>query len=205
MKMRATRTTDARTLKNLLNTVKKARVSVGWIGEMARIAYIQEYGANLKGGQPYMVDKAGYMTFVSKNSKLGRLAMKAHTSGTGNVKVRRKNRYNPKGGIVGIGVTKAKRLPARFLLLHTRENNQGEWKEFATELGKKVATGKANWLAGMEVLGERIKTDIQSEISAGQPPRNTALTAMRKGFNHPLESNSNKLRREIYIDAEVEQ
>lgn len=203
--MKIKRTVNKKVLQNLLNTVKKARVSVGWQGDLAQIAYIQEYGANLKGGQPYMVDNDGYMTFLRKNSRLGKLAMKAGQHlGTGNVKVRRKNVPNPKSKIAGLGVTKPTRLPARFLLLHTQEDNQGAWKEMAGELGKKVAQGKADWHGAMMTLGDRIKTDIQAEISAGQTPRNTILTAMRKGFNHPLESQKNQLRREIRVISEVE-
>ena len=204
--MKIKRTVNKEAMKNLLNTLKKARVSVGWQGDLAQIAYIQEYGANLKGGQPYMVDNEGYMTFLRKNSRLGKLAMKAgQHMGSGNVKVRRKNVPNPRSKISGLGVTKATRLPARFLLLHTQEDNQQSWKDFAGELGKKVVQGKANWKEAMETLGDRIKTDIQAEISAGQPPRNTPLTAMRKGFNHPLESQKNQLRREIRVISEVEQ
>lgn len=203
--MKIYRHVNKKAMENLLNTVKKARVSVCWTGDLAQIAYIQEYGANLKGGQPYMVDNDGYMTFLRKNSRLGKLAMKAGQHlGTGNVKVRRKNIPNPKSKIAGLGVTKPTRLPARFLLLHTQEDNRNDWKEFAGELGKKVAQGKANWKGAMETLGDRIKTDIQAEISAGQPPRNTMLTAMRKGFNHPLESQKNQLRREIRVISEVE-
>lgn len=203
--MKIKRTVNKEAMKNLLNTLKKARVSVGWQGDLAQIAYIQEYGANLKGGQPYMVDNDGYMTFLRKNSRLGKLAMKAgQHMGTGNVKVRRKNVPNPKSKISGLGVTKATRLPARFLLLHTQEDNQVDWKDFAGELGKKVAQGKADWHSAMLTLGNRIKADIQAQISAGQPPRNTALTAMRKGFNHPLESQKNQLRREIQVVSEVE-
>ena len=203
--MKIYRRVNKKAMENLLNTVKKARVAVGWTGDLAQIAYIQEYGANLKGNQPYMVDNDGYMTFLRKNSRLGKLAMKAGQHlGTGNVKVRRKNVPNPKSKIAGLGVTKPTRLPARFLLLHTQEDNQNAWKEFAGELGKKVAQGKAHWKGAMETLGDRIKTDIQAEISAGQPPRNTVLTAMRKGFNHPLESQTNKLRREIRVISEVE-
>lgn len=202
--MKIYRHVNKKAMENLLNTVKKARVSVCWTGDLAQIAYIQEYGANLKGGQPYMVDNDGYMTFLRKNSRLGKLAMKAGQHlGTGNVKVRRKNIPNPKSKIAGLGVTKPTRLPARFLLLHTQEDNRNDWKEFAGELGKKVAQGKANWKGAMETLGDRIKTDIQAEISAGQPPRNTMLTAMRKGFNHPLESQKNQLRREIRVISEV--
>ena len=203
--MKIYRHVNKKAMENLLNTVKKARVSVCWTGDLAQIAYIQEYGANLKGGQPYMVDNDGYMTFLRKNSRLGKLAMKAGQHlGTGNVKVRRKNIPNPKSKIAGLGVTKPTRLPARFLLLHTQEDNRNDWKEFAGELGKKVAQGKAHWKGAMETLGDRIKTDIQAEISAGQPPRNTMLTAMRKGFNHPLESQKNQLRREIRVISEVE-
>ncbi|MBR2504815.1 MAG: hypothetical protein IKB61_02620 [Elusimicrobiaceae bacterium] len=203
--MKIYRRVNKKAMENLLNTVKKARVAVGWTGDLAQIAYIQEYGANLKGNQPYMVDNDGYMTFLRKNSRLGKLAMKAGQHlGTGNVKVRRKNVPNPKSKIAGLGVTKPTRLPARFLLLHTQEDNQNKWKEFAGELGKKVAQGKAHWKGAMETLGDRIKTDIQAEISAGQPPRNTTLTAMRKGFNHPLESQKNQLRREIRVISEVE-
>lgn len=203
--MKIYRHVNKKAMENLLNTVKKARVSVCWTGDLAQIAYIQEYGANLKGGQPYMVDNDGYMTFLRKNSRLGKLAMKAGQHlGTGNVKVRRKNIPNPKSKIAGLGVTKPTRLPARFLLLHTQEDNRNDWKEFAGELGKKVAQGKANWKGAMETLGDRIKADIQAEISAGQPPRNTMLTAMRKGFNHPLESQKNQLRREIRVISEVE-
>lgn len=202
--MKIKRQVNKQVLQNLLNTVKKARVSVGWTGDLAQIAYIQEYGANLKGGQPYMVDNEGYMTFLSKRSRLGRLALKAgQHAGSGNVKVRRKNIPNPKNKIAGLGVTKATRLPARFLLLHTQEDNQNKWKEFAGELGKKVAQGKSDWHSAMLTLGNRIKTDIQAEISEGQPPRNTVLTAMRKGFNHPLESQKNQLRREIRVVSEV--
>lgn len=202
--MRIKRQVNKQVLQNLLNTVKKARVSVGWTGDLAQIAYIQEYGANLKGGQPYMVDNDGYMTFLSKHSRLGKLALKAgQHAGTGNVKVRRKNVPNPKSKISGLGVTKPTRLPARFLLLHTQEDNQNAWKEFAGELGKKVAQGQADWHSAMLTLGNRIKTDIQAEISEGQPPRNTVLTAMRKGFNHPLESQKNQLRREIRVISEV--
>lgn len=203
--MKIYRHVNKKAMENLLNTVKKARVSVCWTGDLAQIAYIQEYGANLKGGQPYMVDSDGYMTFLRKNSRLGRLALKAgQHAGSGNVKVRRKNIPNPKSKIAGLGVTKPTRLPARFLLLHTQEDNRNDWKEFSGELGKKVAQGKANWKGAMETLGDRIKTDIQAEISAGQPPRNTMLTAMRKGFNHPLESQKNQLRREIRVISEVE-
>lgn len=204
MKMHASRKVNPDAQKQLLNTIKKARVRVGWAGELAKIAYIQEYGANLVGGQPYTVDSDGYMTFISKDSELGRKALKAQTSGTGRVKVKRHNRYNPKKGISAIGVTKPTRLPARFLLLHTQEDNRNDWKAYATELGKKVAEGKIDWEAAMQAVGERIKTDIQKEISAGQPPKNTHLTAMRKGFNHPLESQKNQLRREIRIETEVE-
>lgn len=203
--MKIIRQVNKKAMENLLNTVKKARVSVGWTGDLAQIAYIQEYGANLKGGQPYMVDNKGYMTFLSKHSRLGKLALKAgQHMGTGNVKVRRKNVPNPKSHISGLGVTKQTRLPARFLLLHTQEDNKGKWKEFSGELGKKVAQGKADWHGAMQTLGDRIKTDIQKEISEGQPPRNTVLTAMRKGFNHPLESQKNQLRREIRVVSEVE-
>ena len=202
--MKIKRTVNKQAMKNILNTLKKARVAVGWQGELAQIAYIQEYGANLKGGQPYMVDNEGYMTFLRKNSRLGKLAMKAgQHAGTGNVKVHQRNVPSKLGSIAGLGVTNPKRLPARFLLLHTIEDHKDEWKEFSTEIGKKVATGKADWLSGMEVLGDRIKTDIQGEISAGQPPRNTPLTAMRKGFNHPLESQTNQLYREIRVVSEV--
>ena len=202
--MKIKRQVNKQVLQNLLNTIKKARVSVGWTGDLAQIAYIQEYGANLKGGQPYMVDNDGYMTFLSKHSRLGKLALKAgQHAGSGNVKVRRKNIPNPKNKIAGLGVTKATRLPARFLLLHTQEDNKNQWKEFAGELGKKVAQGQADWHSAMLTLGNRIKTDIQAEISAGQPPRNTPLTAMHKGFNHPLESQKNQLRREIRIVSEV--
>lgn len=204
MKIRAERIVNKETMKNLLNTLKKARVSVGWTGELAQIAYINEYGANLKGGQPYMVDTEGYMTFLRKDSKLGQRAMKAgQRSGAGHVKVHQRNVPSKLGGIAGLGVTKPSRLPARFLLLHTVEDHKEEWKEFSTEIGKKVATGKANWKDGMEVIGQRIKADIQEEISAGQPPKNTVLTAMRKGFNHPLESQTNQLRREIRVQTEV--
>lgn len=201
--MKIYRHVNRKAMQDLLNTVKKARVSVGWQGDLAKIAYIQEYGANLKGGQPYMVDTDGYMTFLRKTSRLGKLALKAgqHT-GSGNVKVHQRNLPYKLGGIAGLGVTKPTRLPARFLLLHTVEDNQDAWKDFAGELGKKVANGKANWKAAMEVLGDRIKTDIQAEISAGQPPRNTPLTAMHKGFNHPLKSQTNQLRREIRVIAE---
>lgn len=202
--MKIYRQVNKKAMENLLNTVKKARVAVGWTGDLAQIAYIQEYGANLKGNQPYMVDSDGYMTFLRKNSRLGKLAMKAGQHlGTGNVKVRRKNVPNPKSKIAGLGVTKPTRLPGRFLLLHTQENNQQKWKAFAGELGKKVAQGKADWNSAMLTLGNRIKTDIQAEISAGQQPRNTTLTAMRKGFNHPLESQKNQLRREIRVITEV--
>lgn len=195
---------NKKAMQDLLHTVKKARVSVGWQGDLANIAYIQEYGANLKGGQPYMVDTDGYMTFLRRNSRLGRLALKAgQHSGSGSVKVRRKNVPNPRSKIAGLGVTKPSRLPARFLLLHTMEDNRDSWANFAGELGKKVAQGKAHWKGAMETLGDRIKADIQAEISAGQPPRNTVLTAMRKGFNHPLESQKNQLRREIRVISEV--
>lgn len=203
--MKIYRQVNKKAMENLLNTLKKARVAVGWTGDLAKIAYIQEYGANLKGGQPYMVDSDGYMTFLRKNSRLGKRALKAgQSSGGGNVKVRRKNAPNAKSKIAGLGVTKPARIPARFLLLHTKEDNQKAWKEFAGELGKKVAQGRADWQSAMEVLGQRAKADIQAEISAGQPPRNTALTAMRKGFNHPLESQKNQLRREIQVITEVQ-
>ena len=192
-------------MQDLLNTVKKARVSVGWQGDLAKIAYIQEYGANLKGGQPYMVDTDGYMTFLRKTSRLGKLALKAgQHSGHGNVKVHQRNLPYKLGGIAGLGVTKPARLPARFLLLHTIEDHKDEWKEFAAEIGKKVATGKANWKRGIETVGEIVIADIIGEIAAGQPPRNTPLTAMHKGFNHPLESQTNKLRNGIHIITEVE-
>lgn len=203
--MKIKRTVNKKVLQNLLNTVKKARVSVGWQGDLAQIAYIQEYGANLKGGQPYMVDKRGYMTFLKKTSELGKKAIKAGEShGMGSVKLRRKNKLPKKYKIAGLGVTKPTRLPARFLMLHTQENHKSEWKKFAAELGKEVATGKADWYGAMMTLGQRIKADIQKEIGDGQAPQNTVLTAMRKGFNHPLESQKNQLRREIRVVSEVE-
>lgn len=204
MRMHVKRTVNKEALKNLLETVKKARVQVGWSGELARIVYIQEYGANLPGGQPYTIDAKGYMTFIRKDSELGQKALKAKRSGTsGNVKLRRKNRYNPKQGIVGLGVTKPARIPARHLLDNTSENNRKGWAEFYAEMGKKVAKGQATALAAINALGVRVKADIQAEISAGQPPKNTTLTEMRKGFNHPLQSNKNQLGREIHVDAEV--
>ena len=123
--MKIYRQVNKKAMENLLNTLKKARVAVGWTGDLAKIAYIQEYGANLKGGQPYMVDSDGYMTFLRKNSRLGKRALKAgQSSGGGNVKVRRKNAPNAKSKIAGLGVTKPARIPARFLLLHTKEDNQ---------------------------------------------------------------------------------
>nr|DAQ90531.1 MAG TPA: virion morphogenesis protein [Caudoviricetes sp.] len=204
MKMHVKRTVNKEALRNLLETVKKARVQVGWSGDFARIAFIQEYGANLPGGQPYTIDAKGYMTFISKDSELGRKALKAQTSGTGRVKVKRHNRYNPKQGIVGLGVTKPARIPARHLLDNTSEHNRKGWAEFYAEMGKKVAKGKETALAAINALGVRVKADIQAEISAGQPPKNTALTEMRKGFNHPLQSNKNQLGREIRIETEVE-
>ena len=66
-----------------------------------------------------------------------------------------------------------------------------------------MAMGQATALAAINALGVRVKADIQAEISAGQPPKNTTLTEMRKGFNHPLQSNKNQLGREIHVDAEV--
>lgn len=203
MRMNVKRTVNLQAMKNLLNTLQKARVRVGWQGDLARIAYIQEYGAQLKGGQPYMVDSRGYLTFLRKDSKLGQKALRARSSGVGSVKLAQRNKPRAKGKIAGLGVTKPARIPARFLLLHTRENHRREWQKFSAELGKNAVKGEISLLASMEALGERIKADIQTEISAGQPPRNTALTAMRKGFNHPLESQKNQLYREIRIAAEV--
>lgn len=190
-------------LQNLLTLVTKARVSVGWTGDLAKIAYIQEYGANLKGGQPYMVDNEGYMTFLSKRSRLGRLALKAgQHAGSGNVKVRRKNIPNPKNKIAGLGVTKPSRIPARSLLFNTATNNKEKWATIAAIYGKKCAEGKIFWKKALIAFGTTVKTDIQAEISAGQPPMNTPLTAMHKGFNHPLESQKNQLRREIQVIVE---
>lgn len=204
MKMHVKRTVNKEALKNIMETVKKALVSVGWSGDLARIAFIQEYGANLPGGQPYAVDAKGYMTFVRKDSELGKRALKAHRSGmSGEVKLRRTNRYNPKQGIVGIGVTKATRIPARHLLENTSGDNRKGWAAFYAEMGKKVARGESTALAAINALGLRVKADIQAEISAGQPPKNTRLTEMRKGFNHPLQGNKNQLGREIHVAAEV--
>lgn len=52
--MRIKRTVNIQAMKNLLQTLKKTSVKVGWQGDLAKIAFIQEYGAQLKGGQPYM-------------------------------------------------------------------------------------------------------------------------------------------------------
>lgn len=204
--MKIKRQVNKQVLQNLLNTIKKARVSVGWTGDLAQIAYIQEYGANLKGGQPYMVDTDGYITFLKKTSKLGKKALKAGYSRGGgrNAKVRTKNELPEGYKVAALGVTRPSRLPARFLLLHTIEDHQGEWKSEATELGKRVATGKADWESAMMTLGEIIRGDIHKEIGEGQPPKNSTLTSMRKGGNFPpLETQKNLLAREIRVLKEV--
>lgn len=200
--MRIKRTVNIQAMKNLLQTLKKTSVKVGWQGDLAKTAFIQEYGAQLKGGQPYMVDNKGYLTFLRKDSALGQKAMRAQSSGAGRVKVAQRNKPRKSGKIAGLGVTKPSRIPARFLMLHTKENHSGAWKDFSAEMGRRMATGRTDPLSAMQALGARVRADIQEEIAAGQPPRNTALTAMRKGFNHPLESQKNQLFREIRVITE---
>lgn len=204
--MKIKRQVNKQVLQNLLNTIKKARVSVGWTGDLAKIAYIQEYGANLKGGQPYMVDTDGYLTFLKKTSKFGRRALKAgqnSKSSNGNVKIRMKNLLPEKYNVAGLGVTKPTRIPARHLLSNTEKEYENTWKEEAKVLATKVINGEADWKSGLYTLGEAIRGDITKKIESGLQPVNTALTEMRKGFNHPLESQKNQLKREIRVIVEV--
>ena len=174
--MRIKRTVNIQAMKNLLQTLKKTSVKVGWQGDLAKIAFIQEYGAQLKGGQPYMVDNKGYLTFLRKDSALGQKAMRAQSSGAGRVKVAQRNKPRKSGKIAGLGVTKPTRIPARFLMLHTKENHSGAWKDFSAEMGRRMAAGRTDPLSAMLLLAPpvvfpQVLAGLSERITFPWPPK----------------------------------
>ena len=161
-----------------LETVKNVVAFAGWVdAESVKKAKINEFGANLPGGQPYFFDKKGNMVFMSK-------------SGPMNSKGRRKGSF---------GVTKPCRIPPRPTLRMTQSANKAKWQEIAGQIANDIIKGKGSARQGLGKLSALMAQDIQETmINPGNYTPNSPLTVKRKGKNTPMRDSDTLLRSVVF-------
>lgn len=78
-------------------------------------------------------------------------------------------------------------IPPRPMLRTTSSLHGKEWLEDASKISKAVIDGKVSSSGAFEILGETIKTDIQTEIKdSSNWTQNAPSTIKKKGKNTPL-------------------
>ena len=161
-----------------LETVKNVVAFAGWVdADSVKKAKINEFGANLPGGQPYFFDKKGNMVFMSK-------------SGPMNSKGRRKGSF---------GVTKPCRIPPRPTLRMTRSFNNAKWQQLAGNAANEIIEGKGTVRQNFLKLAAVMAQDIQETmINPGNYTPNSPLTVKRKGKNTPMRDSDTLLRSVVF-------
>lgn len=179
-------------LRDNLAKLKNSSVKVGWTQEHnVRHALINEFGAELKGGQPYFMDGNGNLHFLKKDSKLGKKALKSNPSTGAMTKIKRygvkTDGYKKQAReIIGLGVTKPSRIPARPFMSNTVQNKKAEWKKVISTVLQQVIDGQSELKTALNTIGITVQTDIQATIAEGNFTANSAMTVQRKGRNSPL-------------------
>lgn len=165
-----------------LKQTQGGRVRAGWEKESDVLhAIINEFGAHLKGGQPFFIDDKGDIHFLKKTSPLGIKAMRAAAGNSP------KTPSKPKPGrIQGLGVTKPSEIPPRPFISETVRLHRKEWEEYYKALLLNIASGIMTEKQAMEALGERLRADIKMTIAEGSFKPNSPLTVKAKGQNTPL-------------------
>lgn len=165
-----------------LRQTQGGKVRAGWEKESDVLhAIINEFGAHLKGGQPFFIDDKGDIHFLKKTSPLGIKAMRAAASGGP------KTPSKPKPGrIQGLGVTKPSEIPPRPFISETVRLHRKEWEQLYKTLIMAVANSTMSEAQAMEALGLRIAADLKMTISEGNFKPNSPLTVKAKGKNTPL-------------------
>jgi hypothetical protein len=165
-----------------LRQTQGGKVRAGWERESDVLhAIINEFGAHLKGGQPFFIDDKGDIHFLKKTSPLGIKAMRAAAGNSP------KTPSKPKPGrIQGLGVTRPSEIPPRPFISETVRLHRKEWEQLYKTLIMAVANGIMSEEHAMDALGLRIAADLKMTISEGNFKPNSTLTVKAKGKNTPL-------------------
>jgi hypothetical protein len=77
-------------------------------------------------------------------------------------------------------------VPERSFIRATFDENEAKYRQTLTRIMRTVVLGKRSEADGLELLGTRVRADIQRRMSAGIPPPLQQETVVRKGSSTPL-------------------
>jgi hypothetical protein len=125
------------------------------------IAGANEFGATINhpGGTPFVIGKDGKAKFVSIS----------------------------RGGAVA-GFTKPHKItiPARSFIRTTIDENQEEYQKIAATLLTRVLDGNLSLSAALELIGQKVESDIKRKMVTLKNPPNKASTIRKKKSENPL-------------------
>ena len=79
-------------------------------------------------------------------------------------------------------------VPERSFLRSTFDMRKEQWLKFAHRVLRAAAHGRLDVTAALQLIGEKMKTDVKSRITAGAgiPPPLAPATVAAKGSSRPL-------------------
>lgn len=95
----------------------------------------------------------------------------------------------------------ASNVPQRSFLRDTIDANRRKYMSIAMILSGEIVDGKRDPVAALNLLGEKIKSDVVARITAGIPPALSEETIERKGSDVPL-IDTGQLRQSISYAVE---
>lgn len=77
-------------------------------------------------------------------------------------------------------------IPARPFLSGTIDANMGAYKKASVSIAEKVVAQRSKLENELQLLGERILSDVKKNIVSHIPPPNSPSTILKKGSSTPL-------------------
>lgn len=93
-------------------------------------------------------------------------------------------------------------IPARSFIRSTCDEEKLDWAELLKSRLQRVIKGEMTFEQALEILGLRIKADVQEQISLMTEPHNSAMTIAMKGKDTPLR-NTGLMLESITVQTEV--